>query len=108
MDCNFKDSRDKCTIGCKSINIGKLDPCPFAFTSDSFKICPCHPDGLTFFLTNRIEQMVQTEDTIWDKEEIKRLVVEGHTYHCACRIVWGDGQCECKMEDPIETKDNKI
>lgn len=20
----------------------------------------------------------------------------GHTYHCACRLVWGDGQCECQ------------
>ena len=20
----------------------------------------------------------------------------GHTYHCSCRLVWGDGECECQ------------
>lgn len=31
----------------------------------------------------------------WDKEEIDRIQNEGHTYRCACRQVWGDGECEC-------------
>ncbi len=37
----------------------------------------------------------------WEKEEaenlerIKGLRKVGHTHHCACRIVWGDGECEC-------------
>lgn len=37
------------------------------------------------------------------KEEIKeseemqdRLEQKGHTPHCAARIVWGDGECECQ------------
>ena len=29
--------------------------------------------------------------------EIKLLERVGHHPHCACRIVWGDGECECKM-----------
>ena len=35
-----------------------------------------------------------------DCKEDKKLIVarmdEGHTYHCACRFVWGDGECECE------------
>jgi len=37
----------------------------------------------------------------WEKEEaanlerIKGLMNVGHTHHCAFRIVWGDGECEC-------------
>ena len=38
----------------------------------------------------------------WEEEEsenlkeIERLREMGHTYHCACRQVWGDGECECR------------
>jgi hypothetical protein len=38
----------------------------------------------------------------WDAEQlgnfkkIDDLVVIGHTRHCACRQVWGDGYCECR------------
>lgn len=28
---------------------------------------------------------------------IDRLISEGHSRHCACRQVWGDGECECDM-----------
>ena len=28
-------------------------------------------------------------------KEIDKLRDQGHTHHCACRIVWGDGECEC-------------
>jgi hypothetical protein len=28
-------------------------------------------------------------------EEIAVLIDEGHTHYCACRIIWGDGECEC-------------
>ena len=28
-------------------------------------------------------------------EQIKTLQEEGHHRHCACRQVWGDGECEC-------------
>lgn len=30
-----------------------------------------------------------------DSESLKALQEAGHTRHCACRIVWGDGECEC-------------
>lgn len=31
--------------------------------------------------------------------QIERLILaEGHTEHCAKRIVWGDGECECHVE----------
>jgi len=29
--------------------------------------------------------------------EIERLRREGHPRHCACRQVWGDGECECDL-----------
>ena len=29
--------------------------------------------------------------------DVARLEDEGHTPHCARRIVWGDGGCECAM-----------
>ena len=28
-------------------------------------------------------------------EEIREFEIQGHTYHCACRLVWGEGVCEC-------------
>lgn len=28
-------------------------------------------------------------------KEIEEIIKEGHTRHCACRQVWGDGECEC-------------
>ncbi len=34
----------------------------------------------------------------WPKEDdkkIDRLEKEGHTLHCSCRQVWGDGECTC-------------
>lgn len=33
-------------------------------------------------------------------EEIDRLRDEGHTHHCACRIIWGDGECSCSHLKP--------
>jgi hypothetical protein len=33
-----------------------------------------------------------------DQDTIEALVKEGHTRHCACRKVWGDGECECDMQ----------
>ena len=39
----------------------------------------------------------------WEKDEkenldkIGQLRLEGHTHHCACRLVWGDGECECQV-----------
>ncbi len=36
--------------------------------------------------------------SLYDFDEIERLEKDGHTYHCARRIVWGDGQCECRKK----------
>ncbi len=33
-----------------------------------------------------------------DHANIEKAMLEGHTYHCACRLVWGDGECECKLK----------
>ena len=30
-----------------------------------------------------------------DAEKIYWFIREGHTRHCACRMTWGDGECEC-------------
>jgi hypothetical protein len=46
----------------------------FNGNSASFRLCP---------LCNK------------DDKEIDRLKQEGHSRHCACRIVMGDGECEC-------------
>ena len=47
-----------------------------------------------------------------EKAEIKILTEKGHSYHCACRIVWGDGCCSCDMEkkgyDPYWWMKNEI
>ena len=32
-----------------------------------------------------------------DLKQIKDFQKRGHTYHCACRQVWGDGECECDL-----------
>jgi len=39
--------------------------------------------------------MSREEDEV---DRIMRFEKAGHTFHCACRLVWGDGECECKME----------
>jgi len=34
------------------------------------------------------------------KDELKQIdeiVKQGHSQHCACRQVWGDGECECDL-----------
>lgn len=39
----------------------------------------------------------------WKSEEVENLKKitqlknNGHPHHCACRQVWGDGECECDM-----------
>jgi len=43
----------------------------------------------------------------WEEWEIEQAaeikagiehVIDGHTGHCACRFVWGDGECSCSKE----------
>ena len=38
---------------------------------------------------------------VLDDATVERLVIEGHTEHCAARHVWGDGQCECEKKGII-------
>lgn len=43
--------------------------------------------------------MTECEEKAY-KEELKRIdeiVANGHPEHCACRQVWGDGECECDL-----------
>ncbi len=35
------------------------------------------------------------------KEEMLFLQKAGHTFHCAMRILCGDGECECNKQDVI-------
>lgn len=32
-----------------------------------------------------------------DSKLINAFVGQGHSRHCAGRMVWGDGECECKL-----------
>ena len=34
-----------------------------------------------------------------DLQKIKEIQTKGHSHHCACRQVWGDGECECNRND---------
>lgn len=36
-----------------------------------------------------------------DYEEIRKLKKKGHSEHCACRQVWGDGECECHLHEQV-------
>jgi len=35
----------------------------------------------------------------WDSDlkKIDDIISQGHSRHCACRQVWGDGECECDL-----------
>jgi hypothetical protein len=44
--------------------------------------------------------VVRLED-IPTRGEIEVLQREGHTFHCAMRILTGDGECECNKKDHI-------
>lgn len=39
-----------------------------------------------------------------DRIKIKKLIKQGHTRHCAYRIVWGDGECTCTRTGEITEK----
>ena len=41
-------------------------------------------------------QVWLTEEA-YDLEKIKEIQAQGHSHHCACRQVWGDGECECEL-----------
>lgn len=43
-----------------------------------------------------------------DYQEIAKYIDEGHTYHCACRLVWGDGECECQKENLLRKEEDDM
>ena len=40
------------------------------------------------------EDYLQYEE---EREQVDVLISQGHTRHCACRQVWGDGLCTCNQ-----------
>lgn len=40
-----------------------------------------------------------SEKDQFDKDciEVDKIRAQGHSMHCACRIVWGDGECTCNQ-----------
>jgi len=50
--------------------------------------CPKTEDGLCNSCHN--ENVINTK-------KIYELMKAGHPRHCACRQVWGDGECECDL-----------
>ena len=47
---------------------------------------------------NSMNQCQPCQNCKDDKRKIIVRMEEKHTYHCACRFVWGDGQCECELK----------
>jgi len=39
------------------------------------------------------------EENMIDYQRIEDIEKDGHTSHCACRQVWGDGECECSGQN---------
>lgn len=33
-----------------------------------------------------------------DLSKINELMKDGHSYQCACRMIWVDGKCECGVK----------
>ena len=61
-------------------------------------VCPQCSDILNYDLENDVcnECSLQNES---DKENIRNLESQGHSYNCACRQVWGDGECVCSRNN---------
>lgn len=49
----------------------------------------------TLELLDRVEVAEQTVGSA-----VRLLVRQGHTKHCAKRLLWGDGLCECGLGSP--------
>lgn len=37
------------------------------------------------------------EDEADNLKRIEEMQKQGHSHHCACRQIWGDGECECDL-----------
>lgn len=42
-----------------------------------------------------VEILMEVSANFSEELRIADLRISGHSYHCACRMVWGDGECEC-------------
>ena len=54
---------------------------------------------LTLILVKRVTEIMnnKNEAIVEDERELKRLMRDGHSYSCACNILWGNGQCQCEQ-----------
>jgi hypothetical protein len=54
-------------------------------------------------------ELTEEERAEWELEyaKMKEYHAKGHTHHCACRIVWGDGECECRKSNEKGMKDDR-
>lgn len=52
-----------------------------------------------FDLCEGCQEMNLSDNTMQDK-----LFALGHTVHCCKRMVWGDGQCECRVDKKMDHK----
>ena len=43
--------------------------------------------------SNWQEWIIEESDSL---NKIDKIILDGHTWHCACRQAWGDGYCECR------------
>ena len=41
-------------------------------------------------------------EKIQDKLRIRKLTLEGHTYRCACEMVWRGSRCKCRRKKSQE------
>lgn len=57
---------------------------------------PMAPLGATWF-GEPLGHPIRTEEQ--DDKTIELHISNGHTHHCAYRLVWGDGECECKKRE---------
>ena len=62
----------------------------------------CNQCGILEASANGLCPGCQKQNEV-DHQSIDGHVSAGHSYHCACRMIWGDGECECgikKAEQP--------
>jgi len=55
------------------------------------------PHGKRPGLEQGIPGALAEEDWQDAREALEAPMRAGHTYHCAARIVWGDGECTCDL-----------
>jgi len=83
--CEFEDECDFCESpsGPSYVSLSHI---PEDVTETNFYICSACAIRLT------------TESKA-DYARIEELESTGHSSHCACRQVWGDGECECSLRE---------